>query len=101
MAYLTVIPALVLLGVTPYRRNPFVRFHAMQCVVLTALAIAGRVMLHYSHFKPMLVGGLYLYDGDDVSVGASAGDGSAGDDAVDSGGEPRCAESGGVIRERA
>jgi uncharacterized membrane protein len=54
-----VIPALVLLGVTPYRRDPFVRFHAMQCVVLTALAIAGRVMLHYSHFKPMLVSGFY------------------------------------------
>lgn len=34
LAYITVIPAIVFLLIDPYRRNRFVRFHALQCLFL-------------------------------------------------------------------
>lgn len=40
LAYITVIPAIVLLLTNPYSRNEFVRFHAFQCVGLAAASIA-------------------------------------------------------------
>ena len=40
LAYITVIPAVVLLLMKPYSKNEFVRFHAFQCVGLTAASIA-------------------------------------------------------------
>ena len=39
LAYLTVIPALVFLFVDPYRKNSFVRFHSLQCVLFWASAV--------------------------------------------------------------
>src|SRR5690349_12201735 len=46
-AYLTVIPAALLLVINPYRREPFVRFHAFQSIVLAfvGLLIAGILRL--------------------------------------------------------
>ncbi|MDR3737493.1 MAG: hypothetical protein P4L40_00595 [Terracidiphilus sp.] len=35
LAYLTIIPAIALLLLEPYRRNRSVRFHAWQCIFLT------------------------------------------------------------------
>jgi uncharacterized membrane protein len=40
LAYLTVIPAIVLLLTKPYSKNQFVRFHAFQCVALAAASVA-------------------------------------------------------------
>jgi uncharacterized membrane protein len=34
LAYLTVIPAIVFLTLDPYRRDRFVRFHSIQCLLL-------------------------------------------------------------------
>jgi len=34
IAYITIIPAIVFLVMEPYNRNPFVRFHAFQCIGL-------------------------------------------------------------------
>ena len=34
LAYVTIIPAIVFLLVSPYNRNRFVRFHAWQCIFL-------------------------------------------------------------------
>jgi len=34
LAYLTFIPAIVFLTLDPYRRDRFVRFHSMQCLLL-------------------------------------------------------------------
>ena len=36
LAYFTLIPALVLLFVDPYRKNRYIRFHAFQCLFLCA-----------------------------------------------------------------
>jgi uncharacterized membrane protein len=36
LAYLTLIPAIVFLLLEPYRRNSFVRFHSVQCLLLWA-----------------------------------------------------------------
>jgi uncharacterized membrane protein len=35
LAYVTIIPAIIFLIVDPYSRNPFVRFHAWQCIFLS------------------------------------------------------------------
>lgn len=51
LAYLTIVPAIVLLLVEPYKQNRFVRFHALQCVfaavasvvVATALLLLGLI----------------------------------------------------------
>ncbi|MBV9480799.1 MAG: hypothetical protein JO249_08590 [Acidobacteria bacterium] len=40
LAYLTAIPALVLLCTRPYRKNQFVRFHALQSIALAASTLA-------------------------------------------------------------
>jgi uncharacterized membrane protein len=49
LAYITIIPAIVLLVVEPYNRRPFVRFHAFQSVFLGAagmiIGIAFRILL--------------------------------------------------------
>lgn len=39
LAYFTIIPAVVFLFLEPYRRNLFVRFHAFQCLLFTAVII--------------------------------------------------------------
>ena len=39
LAYITFIPAVILLLVGPYKRNPFVRFHSFQSIFLSASTI--------------------------------------------------------------
>ena len=39
VSYLTFIPALIFLLMDPYKRMNFVRFHAWQCILLTAVAV--------------------------------------------------------------
>ena len=41
LAYVTIIPAIIFLLIEPYRRNPFVRFHAFQCL---GIALTGIVL---------------------------------------------------------
>jgi uncharacterized membrane protein len=36
IAYLTFIPAIIFLVMEPYNRNPFIKFHAWQSILLTA-----------------------------------------------------------------
>jgi uncharacterized membrane protein len=49
LAYLTFIPAVIFLVTEPYNRNPFIRFHAVQSIGLTAVSlvfwIVGMVLL--------------------------------------------------------
>jgi uncharacterized membrane protein len=40
LAYFTFIPAIIFLVVEPYNRNRFIRFHAFQCLFLTAALVA-------------------------------------------------------------
>jgi len=44
ISYLTIIPAGLLLFLEPFRRNRFVRFHAMQHLLLFAAAVVGLVV---------------------------------------------------------
>ena len=45
LAYITIIPAITLLLLEPYRRNRFVRFHAWQCIFLTSAWCAVELFL--------------------------------------------------------
>jgi uncharacterized membrane protein len=62
LAYFTVIPAIVLVLVAPFRRKPFVRFHAYQSIFLTLatvlIAIAMRIL--YSVLTLIPVAGYLL-----------------------------------------
>lgn len=40
LAYITFIPAVIFLLLDPYRRNAFTRFHSIQCLLFTILALA-------------------------------------------------------------
>ncbi len=63
LAYLSFVPAIVFLFVDPYRRNRFVRFHSLQCIlfwvaaVLLALLLklAGMVLFMIPVVGPLLV----------------------------------------------
>ncbi|MGO9087824.1 MAG: DUF4870 domain-containing protein [Terriglobales bacterium] len=63
IAYLTFIPAIVLLAVGPYKKNRFVRFHAVQClllwgagmVVALALKLASPLLFLVPAVGPLLV----------------------------------------------
>jgi len=45
LAYITIIPAIVFLLIEPYNKRRFVRFHAFQCLFLTAALIAIHLVL--------------------------------------------------------
>jgi uncharacterized membrane protein len=45
LAYLTFIPAIVFLLLEPYKKNPFVRFHSFQCLLLWGAAILVAIAL--------------------------------------------------------
>jgi uncharacterized membrane protein len=50
LAYLTFIPAIIFLLVEPYRRDPLVRFHALQELLLCAAMLAGDLVFgHLGH----------------------------------------------------
>jgi uncharacterized membrane protein len=45
IAYLTCIPAIVLLIIEPYRKSPFVRFHAWQSIFFFLALVAVEIVL--------------------------------------------------------
>lgn len=45
LAYFTFVPAIAFLFVEPYRRNQFVRFHSIQCLLLCGAAIVVAAIL--------------------------------------------------------
>ena len=45
LAYLTFIPAVVFLLLEPYKRNSFVRFHSIQCVLFWLMAFVVGLLL--------------------------------------------------------
>jgi uncharacterized membrane protein len=63
LAYFTFIPAIVFLVLDPYNRNRFVRFHAIQCLLLwgagillaIALKLAGLLLFIIPVLGPLLV----------------------------------------------
>jgi uncharacterized membrane protein len=55
LAYLTFIPAVVLLVVQPFNKNQFVRFHAIQNLLLTAAALAIAAALKVAGYVLVLV----------------------------------------------
>ena len=63
IAYITIIPAILLLVIEPYNKMPFVRFHAFQSIGLTvvwfALWIVITMLRVVLHFIP-LIGLLFL-----------------------------------------
>jgi uncharacterized membrane protein len=55
IAYFTFLPALIFLFVEPYRRNLFVRFHAMQCLLVTAASILVALLLKVAGFALFVI----------------------------------------------
>jgi uncharacterized membrane protein len=63
LAYFTILPAILFLSLEPYRKNLFVRFHALQCCLYTAamvllaigLRLADYVLFVISVVGPFLV----------------------------------------------
>jgi uncharacterized membrane protein len=63
LAYLTFVPAIVFLVLGPYKKNRFVRFHAVQCLLLwgaamivaLALKLAGPLLFLVPAIGPLLV----------------------------------------------
>jgi uncharacterized membrane protein len=45
ISYLTIIPAIVFLIITPYNRMPLVRFHSIQCIALAVVSFVLQVCL--------------------------------------------------------
>ena len=59
IAYLTFIPAVLLLVMEPYNRNSYIRFHAWQSILLSIVAVAvdmvlGFVLVFALMFSPFL-----------------------------------------------
>lgn len=50
LAYFTIFPALLFLFLEPYRRNLFVRFHALQCFLYTAAIVLLAVALRLADY---------------------------------------------------
>ena len=55
LAYFTFVPAIIFLVVEPYNRNRFIRFHAFQCLFLTAALFAVGIALGILTMIPFLV----------------------------------------------
>ena len=47
LAYITFIPAIVFLLLDPYKKNRFVRFHSLQCILLWVAAILIAVVFRF------------------------------------------------------
>jgi uncharacterized membrane protein len=54
-AYFTFLPALAFLGLDRYRRNPFVRFHSVQCLWLWLMSLVAGVLLRVLTLLLLLV----------------------------------------------
>lgn len=59
ISYLTFIPAIIFLVTEPYKRMPLVRFHAIQCIALTVVAIAVGIVLGVI-MVPLMMTGLWV-----------------------------------------
>jgi uncharacterized membrane protein len=59
ISYLTFVPAIIFLVMDPYKRDPFVRFHAIQCLALTVLWVVVGIVLTIVAI-PFALGGMYL-----------------------------------------
>jgi uncharacterized membrane protein len=55
IAYITFIPAVLFLVLAPYNRDRFVRFHAWQCIALTVVWVAIRIL-----FAVFAIAGLHF-----------------------------------------
>ena len=45
LAYITIIPAILFLVLEPYNRNPFIRFHAFQCIGMSVFGFACSILV--------------------------------------------------------
>jgi len=60
IAYLTFIPAVIFLLIEPYKSKPFVKFHCIQELGLTAVAMILNVLFHFLVFVPFF-GALFAF----------------------------------------
>jgi uncharacterized membrane protein len=54
LAYVTIIPAILFLVMEPYNRNPFIKFHAWQCILFSICCIALWVVNMILAFIPII-----------------------------------------------
>jgi uncharacterized membrane protein len=47
LAYVTFIPAVILLVLEPYNRSAYIRFHSIQCIAFTVVAFAMHLVLAF------------------------------------------------------
>lgn len=63
LAYITIVPAIVFLVMEPYNKSSYIRFHAWQCIFLSAawivLNIAIRIIASLMSFLSLIAYGLY------------------------------------------
>ncbi|WP_263383728.1 DUF4870 domain-containing protein [Granulicella arctica] len=76
LAYVTIIPAIVFLVLEPYNKIPLVRFHAIQCLALTAVWVGLQIcltilaiILHVIPLIGMLIGLVHLAVGLAMFIG--------------------------------
>lgn len=55
LAYFTILPAILFLSLEPYRKNLFVRFHALQCFLYTAAIVLLAVGLRLADYVLFVV----------------------------------------------
>lgn len=55
LAYFTIIPAILFLFLEPYRRNLFVRFHAFQCLLFTAVMVVMGLALRLAGYALFVI----------------------------------------------
>ncbi|HTT22367.1 MAG TPA: hypothetical protein VMG82_25795 [Candidatus Sulfotelmatobacter sp.] len=55
LAYVTFLPALVFLLRDPFRRDPFLRFHSVQCLLLWLVSVVAVALLRLSAFLLVLI----------------------------------------------
>jgi len=65
IAYLTIVPALFFLSISPYNKSAYVRFHAWQSTMLSVTAFILSFVLSFipalsTHFGAFVVLGLYV-----------------------------------------
>lgn len=63
LSYVAVIPAVIFLLLEPYNRSPFIRFHAWQCIYMTAAWLVIELLIgivaRFSPFVALIAVGLY------------------------------------------
>ena len=59
LAYITIIPAIIFLVVAPYNRDPFIRFHSWQSLILGVAWIIVDIILRFFLVIPFL--GLMIF----------------------------------------